>query len=175
LILEELHKGIVQALHQEENKNRDGMDIALIAIDHHANTLTFAGAKNPLLIAHNGEMLVYKADKSPIGGEWERNNKERKFVQTVFSLSGDPSLGEPLVPQPSTTFYIFSDGYQDQFGGPNGRKLTSKGFRELLQKIHQKPVIEQKDSLVEHLEHWVQHSGKKESQLDDILIIGFRV
>ena len=69
-----------------------------------------------------------------------------------------------------TTFYIFSDGFQDQFGGPNNRKFMVKRFRELLFEIHDKPMMEQQKILVNTLKEWMG----AQKQLDDVLVIGFK-
>ena len=69
------------------------------------------------------------------------------------------------------TFYIFSDGYIDQFGGPKGKKFMSKSFKELLLRIQKSSMSEQKNILHNTLVDW---KGDKE-QIDDILVVGFRV
>lgn len=70
------------------------------------------------------------------------------------------------------TFYLFSDGFQDQFGGAQGRKFRRKNFRDLLFQIHQQSFDTQKNELSNALDNWMQ---QKYAQLDDILVVGFRV
>jgi len=70
------------------------------------------------------------------------------------------------------TIYLNSDGYQDQFGGEEGYKMMATNFRNILMEIYQKPMQEQKTILEERLAEWM---GKTYSQLDDILVIGFKV
>ncbi len=160
-ILNELHKGVQNTLKQNETENRDGMDMALCVYDKDKNSLEFAGAKNPLLYIQNGEIKVIKGDKKPIGG------KESKKYDASFTTH-KIDLNEENAPK---MFYMFSDGYQDQFGGKQGRKFMIKKLRELLYEIHQKPMQEQHKILDETIVDWM----KEEEQIDDILLIGFRI
>ena len=99
----------------------------------------------------------FKGDKFPIGAFLGENLQN--FTNHEFDLKeGD-------------IIYIFSDGYADQFGGPDGRKFMYKPFRELLISIHEKPMDEQKEILYETLTQW----RGDEVQIDDILVIGIRI
>ena len=159
-ILNELHQGVQSTLKQQETENRDGMDMALCVYDKDKNTLEFAGAKNPLLYIQNGKIETIKGDKKPIGGKDVYANDS--FKTHILDLNKENA---------PTTFYIFSDGYQDQFGGIEGRKFMIKKLRELLQEIHQKPMQEQHKILDETIMDWM----KNEEQIDDILLIGFKI
>jgi len=159
-ILNELHKGVQTTLKQQETENRDGMDMALCVYDKNKNILEFAGAKNPLLYIKNGEIETLKGDKKPIGGK--DVYKEDSFKTHSIDLNEENA---PKI------FYIFSDGYQDQFGGIEGRKFMIKKLRQLLQEIHQKPMEEQHKILDETIVDWM----KNEEQIDDILLMGFRI
>jgi serine phosphatase RsbU (regulator of sigma subunit) len=155
-ILNELHDSVRKALRQEENRSRDGMDLALCVIDTETQTLQFSGAKNPLVYFKNGEMTVIKGDKYPIGGV--QFQVDRHYTRHEVDLS------EPIM------LYLFSDGYQDQFGGEKSEKFMSKNFKILLKEIHEKPVEEQKQILDERFKEW---KGDR-SQIDDILVMGMR-
>lgn len=155
-ILTKLHKGVRKDLRQYENENRDGMDVALCVIDKTNKTLDFAGAKNPLVYIQGGEFNRIRGDKFPIGGRQQHKNG-RVFQAHRVSF------------QQPTTFYIYSDGYQDQFGGPENRKFNTGRFRSLLFNIHFLPMEEQRQVLETTLREW--QSGKR--QIDDILVIGF--
>lgn len=163
LILEELHKSVHEMLRQKETANRDGMDVALCVIDWPSLTLHYAGAMNPLYyIRHTEpqpELHQIKATKRPIGGLLFSEENERKF--STHSLS----LTSPL------TFYLFSDGYYDEIGGPEERKFTSKRFRELLTSINHLSMAQQKQVLEQTMQEWLKNSR----QLDDILVLGIRV
>jgi serine phosphatase RsbU (regulator of sigma subunit) len=159
-VLNELHKNIRTTLKQDETENRDGMDIALIVIDPATRTLEFAGASSPLTLIQNGEMDILLSSELPIGGF--QKDKERVFTKHTVSFD-----------QP-TTFYVFSDGFQDQFGGPRGRRFAKKKLRKLLFEIHEKPMVEQKKILDNTLKDWMYDPKHKREhkQIDDILVIG---
>ncbi|MGB0523166.1 MAG: two-component regulator propeller domain-containing protein [Flammeovirgaceae bacterium] len=157
-ILDELNDNIGKALKQGITENRDGMDISLCVIDKEKQLLEFAGARNPLLYIHNGELNQLNADKQSIGGSLKGKNGHN-FTKSSLQY------------QPNTTFYMFSDGYVDQFGGPENRKYLIKNFRELLLDIHQFPMAKQQKILTDSLESW----RGDYRQIDDILVIGFRL
>ncbi|WP_051296283.1 AAA family ATPase [Eisenibacter elegans] len=162
-ILDELHLGINQALKQDKTENRDGMDLALCVLDPDTHTLQFAGAKNPLIYIQNGELIEVAGDKMPIGGrQWGKNEKERRFGQHEIPLRADTD----------TYCYLFSDGYPDQFGGEKNMKFMKKHFKSLLLDIHQRPFEEQRIILRDTIRQWM---GDEHKQLDDILVIGFKV
>jgi len=156
-ILNELHIGVNKALKQDETDNRDGMDMALCVVDEERKVVEFAGAKNPLIYVRDGELTEVKSDKMPIGGE--QLEKERLFTKHEIPID------KP------TTFYIFSDGYQDQFGGPNNRKFMRRRLYNLFQESYAIPAHEQTERLETALNDW----KGDEKQIDDILIIGFRI
>lgn len=157
LILNELHKGVRLTLNQKETKNQDGMDMAMVIIDKEAKTMEYAGAKNSLFYFQNNEFHEIKADKMPIGGE--QREMERTFTRHIIDVS---------IP---TTFYLFSDGFQDQFGGKNGKKYMVKKFKKLLYEIHLETPMKQHKILEETLSNWM---GINE-QIDDVLIIGVQL
>lgn len=158
LILDELHKGVRHALNQDTTDNKDGMDLALCVVNRKERRIEYAGAKNPLVYIRNNEAFQIKGDKNPIGGIQTEN--ARKFENHIVPIE------EP------TWFYIFSDGFTDQFGGKHGRKFLIKNFRNLLLEIHQKPMEEQREILNQKIEEWM---GEKYKQVDDIIIIGFKL
>ncbi|MDX2304448.1 MAG: tetratricopeptide repeat protein [Microscillaceae bacterium] len=157
-ILKELHHKIMFALNQEETKNRDGMDIAMCVIHKDKKILEFAGAYNPMVYIQNQEINMIKGDSFPIGG-WHFMDGERIFTRHQIDIS-----------QP-TVVYIYSDGFQDQFGGPDGRKLMKSHFRKLLQEIHTLPMSKQKDILNRTINNWM----RGHEQVDDMLIIGVKL
>ena len=153
-ILEALHQSIRKDLKQQETLNRDGMDVALVVIDKQAKTLEFAGAKNPLIYMQDGEMLEIKGDKFPVGGY--AHQEEQSFQKHTIDISNP------------TTFYIYSDGFQDQFGGKKFRKFMSRKFKNLLHEIHPKPMQAQAQILEEQLQDWMG----EHRQVDDVLVLG---
>jgi PAS domain S-box-containing protein len=159
-ILNELSIGISKTLRQTiQNPGiSDTMDIALCSIDRVTNMLEYAGAYNPLYLIRKNELIVLQADKFPVG----------------VSLSGELQkfTNHQMLLEKGDMIYLFSDGYSDQFGGPKGKKLKDKGFKDILLSIHQLPLTEQKHSLNKIIEEWKWMS---EEQTDDILIIGIRI
>jgi two-component system, sensor histidine kinase LadS len=155
-ILSELHIGVRAVLKQSETSNNDGMEMAICTIDPDKKSLLFAGAKNPLFYFAQNQLHIIKGDRYSIGGYLEENVKD--FTTHKIQLSSD------------MIFYLFSDGYQDQFS-ENGKKLMLKGFKQILIAIHQLPMEEQKVQLSENFKKW---KGAEE-QVDDMLIIGFKL
>jgi len=158
LILNELDKGVRKALKQDQNQGRDGMDLALCVIDKEENFLDFAGAKNPLIYIHNQEVITIRGSRMPIGGKQD-DGETRLFEMHHIDFEAQD------------TFYLCSDGYQDQFGGSQNRKFMSKNMKELFLKIHHEDMDFQKNTLDQTIEKW----RGEEEQIDDILVIGFRV
>jgi len=158
-ILIELDEGVKETLKQHDTHNQDGMDLALCVIDYEENTLEYAGAKNPLVMILDNELHVFKGDKYGIGGI-DKARRHKDFHKHLIDL------------QKGATFYIFSDGFQDQFGGSEGRKYGLKQLKDFLFSIHHLPFAEQEKKLAEELANW---QGTKEHQTDDVLVIGFRV
>ncbi|BDX37466.1 hypothetical protein CYCD_08210 [Tenuifilaceae bacterium CYCD] len=157
-ILNHLRNHIKTTLSQtgKFDEQKDGMDISLCVIDKQSMRLEWAGAYNPLYQIRNGELIEYKADKMPVAVHL---NDHMSFTNHEVAVqSGD-------------TFYMFSDGYSDQFGGSDGRKFMSKKFKELLTTIYDKPMEDQRDIIQSAHFDW---KGEHE-QVDDILVVGFRL
>ncbi len=159
-ILNHLHIAISDGLKQLETDNRDGMDLALCVIDPKAKKLSFAGAKNPLLYVQQGKMQVIKGHLMPIGGASTIEEQVRVFYDEEVSYANTP-----------TSFYIFSDGYQDQFGGADNRKFMIRRFKELIMSSYELPMEAQQEVYELAIEKWM--SGHE--QVDDILVIGFKL
>jgi PAS domain S-box-containing protein len=158
-ILTRLHHNISKSLKQAETRNRDGMDASICVIDKKSGVMEFAGAKNGLIYFQNDSMHEVDGDSFPVGGFWNKMEKNRIFKKKVIDISSP------------TTCYLYTDGYEDQFGGPEGKKFMKTRFRELLKGIWQKPLDEQKDLITTNINQWMQ----QEKQIDDMLIIGFRI
>jgi serine phosphatase RsbU (regulator of sigma subunit)/Tfp pilus assembly protein PilF len=157
-ILNKLRENVVHSLHQtgEEGETQDGMDLALCVINNNKTKLQYSGAYNPLFLIRDNELIEYKADKMPIGIYKEKTGS---FTNHEIDIrEGD-------------TYYIFSDGYVDQFGGPKAKKFMAGKFKDLLLSIFLKPMKEQKEILEKTLEDW---KGEID-QIDDILVMGFKI
>ncbi len=155
-ILNSLRENVIKSLHHHQGDEiRDGMDIAVLSIDIENKKLQYAGANNPLYYTtDNKEIKVIKADKMPIA---------------MYEIMDNFTLHEVDIKQDSS-YYIFSDGYADQFGGPKEKKFMYKRFRELLLENIDKNMSEQKAILDQTIKDW---KGKI-PQVDDIVVFGIR-
>ena len=158
-ILTALDEGVCKTFKESGTATsvKDGMDLALCCVDYNAMKLEFAGANNPVIIVRNGELIQIKGDKFPIGGAFA--NKDKTFTNHEIDI------------QKGDMVYVFSDGYPDQFGGPNGRKFLIKNFRDLLVEISGKELKEQHIHLENTLFEWMA----TENQIDDIIVIGIKI
>jgi ligand-binding sensor domain-containing protein/serine phosphatase RsbU (regulator of sigma subunit) len=158
-ILDELNINIRRALKQntELSQSRDGMDIALCYIDLKKMVLFYSGANRPCVLISNNALMESRPDKFPIGG-LQREKEDHFTLNEIAIKKGD-------------MIYLFSDGYADQFGGPEGKKFMYRQLKDILLSMHSKPLEEQKHLLDEHMTRW---RGEIE-QVDDILVIGVRV
>ena|GEM_PF-1992549 len=163
-VLEYINVGIKLALRQSGDigtQSRDGLDIALCRLIKVSNTMcevSFAGANRPMWILRKNatEIEEIKATKAAIGGF---THETQEFKQhTIVLHKGD-------------CFYIFSDGYPDQFGGQFNKKFMTKKLREEILSLSNKPMYEQKLHLENSMKNW---QGNYE-QVDDILVIGLRI
>ena len=165
-ILQKLKEGVIKSLSQtgEAGTQKDGMDIAMCGFDLAKNEVEFSGAYNPLFRIRNGELEETRSDRMPIG---------------IYSDDGGKVFtNNTLKMEKGDVYYIFTDGFVDQFGGPKGKKYMGKRFKKLLMELHQLPMNEQKRKLDEVIEDWKAHDmgdGNTYEQMDDILIIGVRV
>lgn len=173
LILNELHKGIRYALQQGETANRDGMDISVVTLTKHPNSsligfekIEYAGAMNPFYYVQDGQFYEIKADKMSIGGL--QSEEERIFKKHTIQLQQQTPNTKP-----QTVFYLCSDGFQDQFGGSEGRKFMVKKFREFLFSISHLPMDEQHQILDKTINEWMAEGNEK--QVDDMLVMGIRI
>lgn len=138
----------------EDNSVRDGMDLAMCALDRDNLELEYAGADNPLYLVRDGKIEITKADKFAVGSMTDQFYTNHK----IKLKEGDK-------------IYIFSDGYADQFGGPKGKKFMYSKFRKLILSISDKPMADQGQIFSEEIE---KRKGQYE-QIDDILLMGVRV
>lgn len=155
-ILDQLDEGVTQTLRQDsdDSKSKDGMDIALCRINK--NQVQYAGAHRPLYHMCKGEMNEIKGDKFPIGGGIFKN--QTNFTTHTIKMNKGDSI------------YFCSDGYPDQFGGPDNRKFGPKRTRALIEENHVRPMNE-----VHHAVQsaWSDWQGE-EKQTDDVLMIGIK-
>ncbi len=158
-ILNELHKGIRNALKQDQSsgETRDGMDIILCKLNLQKMELEYSGANRPLWIVRENKLLETKGDKQPIGGL--EADYRKPFTNHKIKLQNGDCV------------YMFTDGFADQFGGDKGKKFMVRNFEKLLLRISSKPMKEQQDIIRENYDKW---KGANE-QVDDVLVIGMKI
>ena len=154
-ILEKLNKEIIEVLRQKEGKSGDGMDMSICRVNKRELKVTFAGAYRPVLWM-NGKLNELKGDRHPIGGLF--HDSERSFQNQTFKVSRGDCI------------YLFSDGFTDQFGGPNGKKFMIKRFREMIKKNYRYSMQAQSYLYQKIFENW---KGSNE-QVDDVSMVGIR-
>lgn len=137
----------------------DGMDITICVVHHEEMRINFAGAMNDLYIIRSNEVLEFHGERMSIGTDLSMDNSR---PETVFH-------SRDIECQPGDMMYMFSDGYCDQFGGPEQKKFKVRRFKNMLLNIHKLPANDQKMLLNQKLIEWM---GGCE-QTDDISVIGF--
>ena len=159
-IMNQLRSQIVQSLRQKgvQGESQDGMDMALYILDHKKGTLEFSGANLPLYLIRDGELKIILPDKMPIG---------------ISSKLKIPFTRHNLKVRKKDILYTFSDGFQDQFGGPSNKKFMIKRLRNLLLEIHTKTLDQQKSTLESKLRSWMEEAAAE--QVDDVTVIGIRI
>ncbi len=159
-ILTQLDAGIIKALKQDIAgiENNDGMDMALCSIDFVSHKILFGGAKNPLILIRNNELQEFDGDRFPVGG---RMLTDMKKVFTTQEL--------PLIQ--GSSYYIFSDGYADQNGGPKNGKFNSGRLYKLLTEISAEPMDQQYIRVKNNMTEWQMSNPQR----DDMLVIGFKL
>lgn len=158
-LLSELNQRLISTLNQEGRRSGagDGMDIALCRIDRKAKEILFAGAFRPLYWMHEGQLTVINGDRKPVGGS--HHGTDRKFsVHRIAYHEGD-------------NIYLFSDGYVDQFGGPERKKFMAARFNEVLLANHDMPMAMQAEALERAFNEW----KGTQPQVDDVCVLGIAV
>jgi PAS domain S-box-containing protein len=157
IILDLLDEGVTTTLRQDEDSTtKDGMDIALCKINTQTGEVEYAGAHRPLYIMKGGVMEEVKGNKFPIGGGIFKN--QTNFTNTKIKLAKGDSI------------YFSSDGFPDQFGGPEGRKFGPKKARDIIERVHKLPMDEAVKVFDTEWENW----RGEHKQTDDVLLIGIK-
>jgi ligand-binding sensor domain-containing protein/serine phosphatase RsbU (regulator of sigma subunit) len=139
-----------------DDEVKDGMDLSLIAVDPNLNKVEYVGAMNSIYLVRNGQLNEFKADRNSIG-----KNTDSNFNFTNHEIET----------QTGDTIYLFSDGFEDQFGGPDGKKYKASRMKDLLTSISSLEMQEQYNKLNTAFEEW---QGSLE-QIDDVLVMGRKV
>ncbi len=157
LILKRLDEALRKVLRQDAATIKDGMELSICLWDEQAHKLLFAGARCGLVYIADGKLTEIKGDRLSIGGEYREKSD--------FTL-------HQIDIQTKTICYLYTDGFQDQFGGPKGKKFMGYRFKELLLSIHSLPMNDQMAILESTFLDWI---GSQNNQIDDVLVLGFEV
>tara|TARA_Y100000589_G_scaffold146561_1_gene140213 strand:- start:720 stop:2108 length:1389 start_codon:yes stop_codon:yes gene_type:complete len=157
-ILLALDQKVTQRLSEVEGqKVNDGMDMSILKINEKSKSIQYASAMNSIIKISQNELFSISGSRVPIGSS-QYGNKKDYYKTDINYREGDK-------------FYLLTDGYQDQFGGPKGKKFLKKKLRNLIHQISPLPMSQQRFKLEETLDNWQMD----EDQTDDILIIGITV
>jgi len=157
-VLNTMREKVMKALHQtgEKAEAKDSIDIGLCIIDGESQRLQFSGANRPLMRIRNGESEEFKPDKMTIG---LAPVHERPFTNVVIDT------------RPGDTFYLFTDGFSDQFSELTDKKFKQKQLKKAIESVAGFPLSRQKEYLEDTFFEW---KGNVQ-QIDDVLVFGFRI
>ncbi|HRW86328.1 MAG TPA: triple tyrosine motif-containing protein [Bacteroidales bacterium] len=181
-ILNQLRQHVTESLKQVggEDEAKDGMDIALLVVDFDKQRVEFSGAYNPCFRVRrlsDSETKKYPEKYTETQDGAMTNGKY--ILETIYAskmpIGISARMNENFIffdwkLEKGISYYLFSDGYIDQFGGPHGRKFMKKNFKRLLLDIQDYPMSRQKELLEKNLQEWMGTSP----QIDDILVMGIR-
>jgi len=156
-IASQLRDRVINSLQQgrKEVVTSDGMDLSICVLDRRSRKIQFTGAINDMVYIRDGQMEVVKADRLSVC--LLPNNSGPFSIQELEYRKGD-------------MIYLFTDGYQDQFGGDFDKKFLRHHFFVTLMEIHKMPVIGQKEILERKLRDWIGDNV----QTDDVTVMGIR-
>lgn len=158
-ILQKLHEEVIAALAKEgQDIQDDGMDISICTIDKELGEIYFSGAMQKIYIVADGIFNAYEGDFFSIG---EMLSHVKNPIFTNKKITFDNSV----------IVYMFSDGYQDQFGGPDSKKFKESKLRELIKRIYTYDLSKQKEILSQTFNNWKDNR----KQIDDVLILGLKI
>ncbi len=157
-ILEMMRIKVISALnqHHKQSPSQDGMNVGLVVLDPNKNFIQFSGAFHNLIHINDNGLNIIRAERTPIG--------YTPLIMPAFAT-------HDINYQSGDMFYLFSDGYQDQFGGEKDKKFSNKRLLTLLNEINLRSVQEQKLIMEMELKHWMQGY----EQTDDIILLGFKM
>ncbi len=188
-ILNTLRQNIIEALQQKgkTGEQKDGMDLSLCIIEEKNNKIHFeySGANNPVYLTVNNNFFTNNNIDNNKKIKHEKINninfieiKADKMPIAIYDKMNDFETTK-LILEKNDSFYLFSDGYADQFGGPKGKKLKYKTFKNLICSFQDKALSEQKTALDNKIEEWKNfidpYTNNTYTQIDDIIVIGIKL
>ncbi len=160
-ILTKLNLGVIHSLNQKTDSSfiqNDGMDITICCIDTQKKSIDISCAGHTCFVINNDKLSTIRGDIFPIGDVFP-NKPTPIFTKHSIEINNE------------ATIYMFSDGYQDQFGGEKNEKYLSSKFKKLLWQNHYLSMRKQCKILNEEFNTW---KGKHQ-QIDDVLVIGINI
>lgn len=157
-ILNKLREKVIYSLKQKgsDDEPSDGIEITVCNINKKEGKMQFAGAMNPLILIRDGQITEIEADYMPVG---------------IFIVDKGNFTNHELSVQKNDLFYMSSDGFADQMGGPGNKRFKTANFKNLLLSVHQNSMEDQLKQIEEAFENWKGNYR----QMDDVLVIGFRI
>jgi serine phosphatase RsbU (regulator of sigma subunit) len=157
-ILNLMREKVMKALNQTGNygETKDSIDIGICVIDCISGKMQYSGANRPLIMVRNGELTEFKADKMTIG---------------IAPLRESPFTNILIETMPGDSFYLYSDGFSDQFGEITDTKFKHKHFKRLIESVNNLPMSVQKERFESAFNEWKGNA----QQIDDVLIFGFQL
>lgn len=158
IILNTLRKKIIQTLSRNESSHRqDGLDCTVCVLNKKDGILDYSGANGRLYIASGeSELVEYKTNKMPVG---RSPHEHMPFIKSSIKLKNNDII------------YTFTDGYPDQFGGKENKKLKVKNVLKKIELIKMLPLSQQEEEIRDFFRVW---KGDNE-QVDDVTVIGIKV
>lgn len=176
LLLKEMRSHIKKTLNSTSSKVSDCIDMAFCVFDYETKELTYAGAKIPLILVskNTSELDINNSIKYKT---YQANGNTLHYISGCKNIAKFPFKEEnyhevALKLSSGDRFYLFSDGYIDQFGGKNGRKFTRNQLIELIINATNIPIEEQNALLEKKMNEWMQGKHK---QVDDMTVLGFEI
>ncbi len=167
-VLNLLRKDIIESLqqHGEQGETKDGMDMSVCAVNLETNQAQYAGANNSMYLIkkenNEPQLVEFKPDKMPVA----IHTRMQPFTDHNFTVEKGDKI------------YLFTDGFPDQFGGPKGKKIKYRAFKELVLSISDQEMKDQKKALNDYLANWMGESKPSAGvyeQIDDICVLGFQL
>jgi serine phosphatase RsbU (regulator of sigma subunit) len=157
-ILNLMREKVMKALNQtgKSRETKESIDIGLCMVDCLSGKMQYSGANRPLILIRNGELIEYKPDKMTIG---------------IAPLKETPFTNINIDTIPGDSFYLFSDGFSDQFGEITDKKFKYKNFKRIIESVAGLPMIQQKENIETAFNEW---KGSAQ-QIDDVLVFGFQL
>jgi serine phosphatase RsbU (regulator of sigma subunit) len=182
-VLNQLRLHVTESLKQSgaDDESKDGMDLGMIVVDYSTGRIEFSGAYNPCFRVRKmteEEIKNYREESEEMPDGSMSNGKH--ILETIFASKMPIGISSKMHEQfvfyewnieKGISYYLFSDGYIDQFGGAHGRKFMKKNFKRLILDIQDNHMDVQRDLLEKNLIEWMGPSP----QIDDILVLGIRI